>query len=97
MSPLLCFLLVINGITLFTFGLDKWLAVNRKSRIAERTLLLLAFFGGTMGALSGILLFRHKIAKGSFLWKFAVVFAIQVIILYLLLPYFFSPDQVSDR
>ena len=43
----------------FLLGLD-W---RGAWRIPERTLLIVPFFGGALGALLGMLLFRHKIRK----------------------------------
>lgn len=66
-------------------GTDKWLAVRQKSRISEKTLLVLAITGGSVGALLGMLLFRHKISKASFLWKFFGILILQLLLLYLFL------------
>ena len=45
---------------LIAYGADKWKAKRGKWRIPEKVLLLLSFFGGAVGGLSGMLLFRHK-------------------------------------
>lgn len=62
------YLILINFMTFLLFGEDKKCAVKQKCRISERTLLLFAFFGGSVGALSGMYIFRHKIRK----WKFRI-------------------------
>ena len=41
-------------------GTDKLLAKQHKRRIPEKRLLLLAGIGGSVGALAGMYLFRHK-------------------------------------
>ncbi len=60
---------VMGLITLIMFGLDKLLskagidlgAVRyTPKRISERTLLTLCFFGGSLGGMLGMLIFRHK-------------------------------------
>lgn len=82
MSPLFLYLSAINGFAFLSYGMDKWLAVKQKSRLSERFLLALALTGGSIGALTGMLLFRHKISKRSFLWKFFAVLIFQVILIY---------------
>lgn len=81
---LIVYLILINFMTFLLFGEDKKRAVKQKWRIPERTLLLFAFFGGSIGALSGMYMFRHKIRK----WKFCVgvpgILLLQVIILALI-------------
>ena len=47
------------------FGLDKGRARAGKWRVSERTLLLLSLAGGSLGALSAMLLFRHKTRKAE--------------------------------
>jgi uncharacterized membrane protein YsdA (DUF1294 family) len=75
------FLIILNLITLIIFGYDKFLATNHKKRISENMLLSVTFFGGTIGTLLGMLIFRHKISKRSFLLKFAFVVLIQVVLI----------------
>lgn len=73
---------LISIITFIIFGIDKRKAVKHQRRIPENTLLTLAFFGGTIGALLGMLVFRHKISKRSFLLKFALIVLIQALFIY---------------
>lgn len=63
------------------YGLDKALAKMSRLRVPERVLLALSFSGGTLGALAGMKLFRHKTAKSSFRMKFWLVTAGQVALL----------------
>lgn len=56
---------VINLAVLIFYGIDKAKAVKKAWRIPERTLILLAVFG-PVGALLGMLIFRHKIRKPKF-------------------------------
>ena len=42
------------------YGVDKRRAIKRRWRIKEATLLFVGFFGGSVGALLAMLLFRHK-------------------------------------
>ncbi|UPQ76744.1 DUF1294 domain-containing protein [Chryseobacterium nepalense] len=73
---------VISIITFIIFGIDKRKAVKHQRRIPESTLLSLTFLGGTIGALLGMLVFRHKISKRSFLLKFALIVLIQALFIY---------------
>lgn len=61
------FCLLMSLIAFIAYGRDKKLARQHKWRISEKTLLLLGFFGGAMGAVSGMKLFRHK-TKHWYFW-----------------------------
>lgn len=60
MRALLYYLLAINVIAFFAYGIDKWKARKGRWRIPERTLLLLAAVGGSIGAWTGMTVWRHK-------------------------------------
>lgn len=75
-------LLMINLFTFIIFGWDKRLSIKHKRRVPESTLLGTAFIGGTIGAILGILIFRHKVSKKSFLLKFALVVLVQAGLIY---------------
>jgi uncharacterized membrane protein YsdA (DUF1294 family) len=63
--------------TFLLFGIDKWRAGRAGSRrVAEFSLLLASALGGWPGGWLGIILFRHKSAKLSFRFKFAVAFLV---------------------
>lgn len=61
------YLIVINVITFLIMGIDKFLAIKKKYRISEFHLLTLTIFGGSLGSLIGMIIFRHKIKKAKFL------------------------------
>ncbi len=67
----------INLVTVAAFGIDKRRAVGGGRRISEKTLLTLAFVGGSPGAAVAMPLFRHKTRKGSFRLAFAIVVVAQ--------------------
>ena len=46
----LIYLVIINVITFFLYGIDKWKAKQSKMRIRETALLGLAVHGGSIGA-----------------------------------------------
>lgn len=72
--------LILNGIALALFGIDKQRAVNEQYRISEHTLLTAAFFG-PIGAYTGMRIFRHKIRKPLFSF-FVPVFILLHICIY---------------
>ena len=47
----------------------------------EAVLLALTLFGGTIGAILGMLVFRHKTAKRSFQVKLGLVIVVQVLLI----------------
>ena len=71
-------LAVVNGATLLCYGADKLAALLHWRRIPERTLLALALLGGSLGALLGMAIFRHKISKESFQFPLAIILFAQV-------------------
>ena len=56
----LIYLAVINVVTFFMYGVDKWKAKRSKWRIPEATLLLMAVIGGSIGAWLGMKVWHHK-------------------------------------
>ena len=58
--------IIVNVWTFMLFGIDKIRAEERSWRVAEGTLLLWPFIGGTMGAYAGRAIFRHKTRKQPF-------------------------------
>ncbi len=80
MSILVWYLAVINFTTWAAYGLDKGRAKSGKWRIPERTLLLLALAGGSLGALAGMIMFRHKTRKPKFYISVPVMFVAHCVI-----------------
>ena len=60
--PLWAYLSVMTVLTFIVYAVDKTIAKRRKGgrRVPERTLLLLSFLGGCVGACFGMFLVRHK-------------------------------------
>ena len=54
------YLLLINAAAFLLMLIDKQKARKNRWRIPERTLMLSALFGGSIGALFGMYTFRHK-------------------------------------
>lgn len=60
-APVFAYLALVNVLSFFAYGGDKLRARTRGARrTPEKTLLLLAAVGGSLGALIGMRLFRHK-------------------------------------
>jgi len=72
------------------YGWDKRSAANGTRRVPERTLHLLAFFGGWPGALLGQQHFRHKTKKLPFLIVFWCVVVLHVVIVVTAVYVFFG-------
>lgn len=84
MRILIWYLAAINFITWVVYGADKIKAKSGKWRIPERTLLLLALIGGSLGALAGMILFRHKTRKPKFFISVPVMFVAHCVIVAML-------------
>ena len=63
---ILVLLLLLNALTFVVYGVDKWRAQGGRWRIPERTLLLLAAFGGALGACLGMVVWNHKTSHNAF-------------------------------
>lgn len=66
LTSVLVYIFIINLIAFAAYGIDKAKARNGTRRIPEKTLIGLAAFGGAIGALIGMLTFRHKTRKIKF-------------------------------
>ena len=79
------YLVSINVITFFMYGIDKWKAKKSRWRIREAALLGLAVLGGSMGAWLGMKVWHHKTQHKKFRYGVPVIIIIQLsIIVYLL-------------
>ncbi|WP_322099576.1 DUF1294 domain-containing protein [Gottfriedia endophytica] len=82
MNNLVLYLIIINLISLFVMGLDKYRAKHGMWRIRERTLFLLAIVGGSVGSILGMYFFRHKTKHVKFVFGFWFIFLIQCVLYY---------------
>lgn len=82
---LMIYLVIINLIAFLTFGADKRRARRDRRRVRESTLFLLAAIGGSIGALLGMYVFRHKTRH----WYFCVGIP-AILILQIALPILIS-------
>jgi len=81
---LLIYLAAINLAALIAMGTDKFRARNGSRRIPERTLFLLAWAGGSVGAIAGMFMFRHKTKHRSFRIGLPAILALQLLLAYCL-------------
>lgn len=73
---------VMSVIGFALMGIDKRRAGNRRRRIRESTLFLVAFFGGGIGSTAGMFLFRHKTRHWYFRLFFPLFAAAQTALLF---------------
>ena len=77
----LWFVAAMSVITFVMFGIDKYRAVKGGYRIPIAVLLGMAFAGGSIGALLGMVVFRHKIRKNYFSVGVPLILVMQVVLL----------------
>lgn len=80
-------LVFINIFTFAAYALDKYKAVYHAWRIPERTLILLAAIGGSVGALSAMYIVRHKTKHNKFRIGVPAILVIQLILAYIVYSY----------
>lgn len=78
---------LINLITFLAMGLDKYYAIRNYRRISEKSLLLLATCGGSIGSILGMKLFRHKTKHAIFKYGIPLLLILHTIVLILLLSH----------
>lgn len=74
------YLIIANIVGFALMGIDKHKAKKNKWRIKEKTLFLSAIAGGSVGAMYGMHLFRHKTKHKSFRYGMPTIFVVQMII-----------------
>ncbi len=79
------YLLFINILAFVLFCTDKFRAQNGRWRISERTLFLSAILGGSVGAILGMKIFRHKTKHKRFAIGLPLILAAQVALAVVLL------------
>ena len=79
-SSLLFLLVTVNLIAFALFGIDKYKAKHDLWRIPEKTLFLLAIFGGSVGAFLGMKFFRHKTRHKRFSIGLPLIFVLQLLL-----------------
>lgn len=77
-------LICANLAGLLAMGSDKRKAIDGKRRIPEKTLFLLALFGGSIGVWAGMYLFRHKTRHIRFVLGIPFLLLLQAAALYMI-------------
>ena len=80
MYGLWLYLLLINLVALVVYGVDKRRAKKGQWRISEKTLFLLPLAGGSVGAIAGMYLFRHKTKHWYFRIGLPVILVAQLVL-----------------
>ena len=90
------YLLLINIVTFILFYIDKHRAgIPGKWRISVATLLGMALIGGSIGALIGMLLLRHKTLKQAFVIGIPLILIMQGILIFSFLTRIYSLKRGS--
>ena len=72
------YLLAINIVSFFLYGIDKYKAKKGRWRISEATLLMMAVIGGSIGAWVGMRLWHHKTMHKKFKYGIPIIIILQV-------------------
>lgn len=75
---LLWYLVLVNAAACLLMLTDKWKAKRGAWRIPEATLLGIAAIGGSVGAITGMYLFRHKTKHPKFFIGLPAILVLQV-------------------
>ena len=73
------YIAIINILTFFMYGIDKWKAQMSKWRIPETTLLGMAMIGGSIGAWIGMKIWHHKTLHKKFQYGVPVIIIVQLV------------------
>lgn len=79
------YLIGVNVLTFFVFGIDKWKAKHSKWRISEMSLLGLAILGGSVGAGLGMKVWHHKTKHKKFKYGVPLIMVAQTVVLLILI------------
>ena len=79
--------MAITIVTFIVYGIDKLRAKHETWRISEATLLWLAFIGGSVGALLGMQVWRHKTQHKKFTIGVPIILVFHLVLVGLYLYY----------
>jgi len=85
LSLLLSWIVSVNIAALLFYGFDKLQAQRHQRRVPENVLHGLVLAGGWVGGLGGMLLFNHKIRKGSFQRVFWTITGVEMAAIWVLI------------
>lgn len=84
MKYLFVYLILINAYAFIIMLVDKRNAIKKKWRISEKHLLTICVYGGSLGGLLGMYLFRHKTQHPRFVIGIPVMLVLHIVGLALL-------------
>lgn len=76
------YIVIINIIAFLIYFIDKLLAIYKKYRIPEKTLLFISFLGGSLGSITGMMLCHHKTKKWYFWFINILLLIIDIVLCY---------------
>ncbi len=76
------YLVIINTFTALLSTLDKRASIRRKARISEKTLLLCAALGGSVGLYLSMYALRHKTKHAKFYLGVPAIILIQLVLIW---------------
>ena len=82
MKFLLLYLLIVNASGFLVMTADKLFARNNQWRVPERTLMLFAAIGGSIGVLAAMYVMRHKTRHAKFYVGVPAILAAQIVLLF---------------
>ncbi len=75
---LILYFVIMNLLGLSAMAVDKIRAMERRFRIPESVLFILALLGGSAGCIAGMYIFRHKKRKARFRYGLPLILILQV-------------------
>jgi uncharacterized membrane protein YsdA (DUF1294 family)/cold shock CspA family protein len=82
------YLISVNILQFLLYGYDKMISGTQRTRIPEKLLHLISALGGTVGALLGMTVFKHKRLKIDFKLVLLVIFFLQLLIVMIAFNYY---------
>ncbi|TQR19834.1 DUF1294 domain-containing protein [Psychrobacillus vulpis] len=79
---ILFFIFIMSFIAFVVMGYDKSQAKKHGKRVRERTLWMLAIFGGGIGAYVGMQMFRHKTKHTNFRVGFLMLLVLYAFLIF---------------
>lgn len=74
------YLLIMNIIGFAVMGIDKSKAKRHAWRISEKMLFMVSIFGGSIGTLAGMYLFRHKTRHWYFVLGMPAILILHIVV-----------------
>ena len=84
---LMVYVILINAFAFAIYGIDKLQAIKSRQRVRETTLFFMALIGGSIGALCGMIAFRHKIRKMYFVLGIPFMLVMNIFLLFYIMNF----------